>query len=77
MDLEKIRSMSDIELTNYLKSISSKKSMNCYKCGKNGNYTLNIKNGRASQQKKLCTLCDGCYKKLLEYLNITDIIWED
>ena len=51
--------------------------MNCYKCGKNGNYTLNIKNGRASQQKKLCTLCDGCYKKLLEYLNITDIIWED
>lgn len=77
MNLDRIRNMSDEELTSYLKNMSNKKNMNCYCCGKNGKNTILIKNFHNNQQKKLCTLCDDCYDKLLDFLNITDIIWDE
>ena len=77
MDLIKIRNMNDIELENYLKSLSSKKSSDCLKCGKtNANYTMNIQNKKKMQQKKLCNLCEACYSDLLDYLGTCDIIWD-
>ena len=75
--LNKLRGMSDEELTNYLKNLSGRAGSNCVKCGKpNANYTMNIQNKKKSQQKKLCNLCEACYTDLLEYLGTCDIIWE-
>lgn len=77
MDLNKIRSMNDAELKSYLKSLSDRKNLSCYKCGKeNANYTINIQNRKQAQQKKLCSLCDKCYGELLEYLSTPDIMWD-
>lgn len=77
MNLDKIRNMSDRELENYLKSLTSKRGNDCVKCGKtNSNYVLNIQNKKKIQQKKLCNLCDTCYTDLLDYLGTCDIIWE-
>lgn len=77
MDLNKIRNMNDIELENYLKSLTKRNHTNCVKCDKSGsNYTINIQNKRALQQKKLCNLCDECYTELLDYLGTTDILWD-
>ena len=75
MDLKKVRSMNDEELTNFLKSLSSKNT-NCCKCGKMcTKYTLNIQNRKKIKQTKLCNLCDECYTNLLDYLEISDVIW--
>lgn len=77
MDLNKIRNMNDMELENYLKSLSSKRTSDCVKCGKiNANYTMNIQNKNKFQQKKLCNLCEACYGDLLDYLGTCDIIWD-
>lgn len=77
MDLKKIRDMDDDELSVYLKSLMIRKTTNCYKCGKeNSPYTINIQNKREQQQKKLCSLCENCYKELLNYLSIEDILWD-
>lgn len=76
MDLNKIRNMNDEELQRYLNSLSSRKDNSCYKCGKNNaNYTLNVKSKKQEQQKKLCSLCNDCYNKMLEKMEIEDIIW--
>lgn len=76
MDLNRIRNMSDEELTLYLKSLKSKNT-NCVKCGKsNGNYTINVQNKNKMQQKKLCNLCNDCYIELLEHLGCNDILWD-
>ena len=77
MDLNRLRTMDDRELTAYLKSLSGRKGNNCIRCSKpNGNYTINIQNKKKLQQKKLCNLCESCYVDLLEYLGTCDIIWE-
>lgn len=77
MDLNKIRNMSDIELENYLRNLTKRNNTNCVKCDKgSSNYTINIQNKRALQQKKLCNLCDECYTELLDYLGTTDILWD-
>ena len=76
MDLDKIRKMNDIELMNYLKTLSNKKSV-CAKCGEaSPNYTINIQNKKKIQQKKLCSLCNNCYSDLLDYLGVCDILWD-
>ena len=78
MELQEIRNMNDEQLERFLKSLSMKKSTNCYKCGKNNsNFTINIQNKKAMQQKKLCCLCETCYNDLLDYLAINDIKWEN
>lgn len=73
--LDKIRSMTDEELRNYLKGLTEKKDNKCCKCGANGNFAIFIKNIKEYQQKKLCCLCNKCYEELLDYLEIDDIIW--
>ena len=76
MDLEKIRNMNDEELKKYLKSLSNKENV-CVKCDKKKpNYTINIKNKKIYQQKKLCSLCNDCYNDLINHLGICDIIWD-
>jgi hypothetical protein len=75
--LNKLREMTDEELTNYLKLISGRAGTNCVKCGRpNSNYTINIQNKKKSQQKKLCSLCESCYTDLLDYLGTCEIIWD-
>ena len=77
MNLAKIRAMNDEELRKYLLLLSSRKDNSCYKCGReNAKYTVNINNKKQKQQKKLCSLCDECYEKLIQALDIDDIIWE-
>lgn len=77
MDLIKIRSMTDEQLKAYLEAISSRKDNSCIKCGKqNANYTINIKSKKHQQQKKLCSLCNVCYEKMLKDLELEDIIWD-
>lgn len=77
MDLEKIRKMNDEELSLYLKSLSSRNTNSCLKCGKaHPVYTINLQNKKKAQQKKLCSLCENCYDELLSYLGCADIIWD-
>lgn len=77
MDLDKIRKMNDEELEIYLKTLSDRLNSTCGKCGKGkGNYVINIKSKREKQQKKLCSICDNCYSDLLDYLGVSDILWD-
>lgn len=77
MDLEKIRKMNDKELKGYLKRISERQNLNCVKCGeRDANYTINIKSRKEKQQKKLCSICEDCYEKLLDYFETDDILWD-
>ena len=77
MDLQKIRNMSDVELSKYLKSLTIKNNTECIKCGeKNSNYTINIQNKKPLQQKKLCSICEKCYFDLLVYLGTLVINWD-
>lgn len=77
MDLEKVRNMSDEELTNYLNYLQSKSSKNCAKCyKKETGYSIYIrKDGNITQTRKLCNICEDCYKKLLNDLSVRDIDW--
>lgn len=77
MELDKIRSMNDEQLTKYLKSLSNKRLDTCIKCGSlSTNKAILIHNKKARQQKKLCNLCDKCYESILEYLEVADVIWD-
>lgn len=74
MDLQKIRNMSDNELTRYLNNVSQRNAQICCKCGeitckerRVGIYTY-----KGYENKKLCTLCRDCYFDLLDYLSISD-----
>lgn len=74
--IESIRNMSDDDLNAYLKSLTLYRTGTCYMCGReNANYVINVKNKRRKEQKKLCNLCEDCYKKLLKTINIQDIEW--
>ena len=76
MNLDNIRNMNDEDLKKYLKILTDRKKSNCSFCGKKGIYTINIRNSEVYQQKKLCSMCESCYKKMLEYLKLEDIIWD-
>lgn len=76
MNLDKIRNMNDEDLKKYLLSLTNKNTV-CAKCKKNNpNYTVNIRNKKELQQKKLCHLCSKCYEEFLDYLGVCDIIWD-
>ena len=77
MDLGKIRSMSDEELTEYLNKLANSKNSKCAKCKSlEPQYNINVQNKEKYQTKKLCGLCENCYKELLQYLQIEDIDWK-
>lgn len=74
MDLNKIRNMTDAELTRYLNNVSQRNCQICCKCGKP---TLKpdrvgLHTYKGCEVKKLCTLCYDCYIELLDYLGISD-----
>ena len=76
-NLDKIRNMSDEELNRYLNSLSGNKLNNCVKCGALlTRKTIIINNKNLLSQKKLCNICDNCYKDLLKFLETPDIFWE-
>ena len=76
MNKEYINKISDKELREYV-SLEMQKNVNhCCKCGK----STPFKNKRVGLGKygsctyiKLCNLCNDCYCKLLEYLEIGDV----
>lgn len=74
MNLNKIRNMSDAQLTRYLNNVSQRNAQICCKCG---NVTskpdrIGIFTYKGCENKKLCTLCYDCYVNLLDYLEIAD-----
>lgn len=70
MKLDKIRKMSDAELTRYLNNVSQRNG----KCGRITNKPdrVGIFTYKGCENKKLCTLCYECYVNLLDYLEIAD-----
>ena len=77
MNLDQIRKMSDDELRRFLRQISSKNASQCGICQSGSAiYTIYVNNRRLGQQKKLCNICENCYKLFLEKLNVSDIMWE-
>lgn len=76
MNIDKIKNMTDEELETFLQRITFKKNNNCIKCGSiDTAKVIKIENKDLFQTKKLCNICDKCYKELLEYLNTPDIDW--
>lgn len=76
MNIQDIRNMSDVELTRFLNNISQRNYQMCCKCGGNvydKNKRIGIFVYKDVSNKKLCTLCKGCYSDLLDYLGISDI----
>ena len=78
---DKIRSMSDDELKQFLEDYKKPQSKLCSKCGKGGTKTIKItikdeKFHNLEQTRKLCMVCDDCYEQLLNFLEVTDIDWE-
>lgn len=77
MDLQKIRNMNDEELRNYLCQLSNRNLKKCSTCGEDATMVLKVENKKTCQIKKLCGICDECYKKLVKQLNTTEIEWND
>lgn len=77
MKIDKIRQMTDEELKEYLKNLTSKRKDMCIKCGETEvRYAVYIQNRDRLQQRKLCNICDKCYEELLDYLETEDVIWD-
>ena len=76
MELDKIRKMSDEELTKFLKQLSSRNTKSCAKCNKPSDFIIKIENQDTFQTKKLCGLCEECYEDLLSILGVYDIEWK-
>lgn len=74
MNLNKIREMSDVELTRYLNNVSQRNAQVCCKCGKETikPERIGLHTYKGCDMKKLCTLCYECYVNLLDYLEIAD-----
>lgn len=79
MKLSEIRKMSDEELEKYIRQISNDSL--CHKCG---DFTEPIDKyhvyigrygGHGQAQRKLCFLCEDCYKGMIEYLGVPNIDW--
>lgn len=77
MDLQKIRNMSDEELRIYLVNLSNRNTSKCSACNEPATKVVKIENKETYQTKKLCGICDECYKKLVKQLNTTEIGWND
>ena len=76
MDLDKIRKMNDEELSKLLKQLSSRGNKFCKKCNKPAAFNIKIENAETFQTRKLCGLCEDCYKDMLDYLQLYDIEWD-
>ena len=77
MDLERIKRMNDEELSKLLRQLSSKGTKVCARCNKPAMFNVKIENIKAFQTRKLCGLCEKHYLKLLDYLNLYDIPWDE
>lgn len=75
MDFDKIRSMTDEELSVFLKQFSSRGSKICIKCNKPAVFMIRVENTKAFQTKKLCGLCEDCYQDLLNKFELFDVDW--
>ena len=81
MNLEKIRKMSDEQLTRFINDISQRSSIICSKCGgiiiskERKCLMISINNKGIQKTKKLCNLCSDCYIDLLDYIGISDVEW--
>lgn len=81
MDLEKIRNMSDEQLTRFINDVSQRNSIICSKCGgiviskERKCLMISINDKGTQKSKKLCNLCNECYIDLLDYLGISDVEW--
>lgn len=81
MNLEKIRNMSDEDLTRFINGVSQRSSIICSKCGGVMNskdrkcLMISINDKGMQKSKKLCNLCSECYTDLLDYIGISDIKW--
>lgn len=76
MDYNKIRNMNDEELAQFLRDISNRDTTKCSKCGSIPKYVVKIENTETIQTKKLCAICDDCYKQLVIHLNAFEIVWK-
>ena len=77
MDLDKIRQMDDEELTKLLRKIPSYNTTRfCAKCKSFSIYNIKIERPNKFQTRKLCGLCQKHYDKLLEFLKVDDIDWD-
>lgn len=84
MDLDEIRNLTDEQLRSFINNLSQRNNIFCTKCGnvvnhkERKNINIGIYDNHAGQKvRKLCSLCNGCYVDLLDYLAISDIEWED
>lgn len=77
MDYNKIRSMTDEELSVLLKQLSARGSKTCIKCNKQSTFIVKVENTKTFQTKKLCGLCDDCYQDLLQSFDLFDVDWND
>ena len=76
MTIEQIRKMTDTELEIFLSRITYKKNNNCVKCGGTPTKRIKVENLETYQTKNLCKVCDSCYNRLLNNLQVSDIEWE-
>lgn len=79
IDLQKVREMNDEELYNYLAHIKNENKQSCAKCyNPVSGYEIFIKHNNKGyvSTRKLCNLCEKCYDKLIEYLNVEPIDWQ-
>jgi hypothetical protein len=83
MDLDTIRNLDDEQLKKFINDLSQRNNVFCAKCGNvinhktKFNINIGIYNRYGQKVKKLCSLCDGCYSDLLDYLSVPDIDWGD
>lgn len=77
MDYEAIRNMSDKELAEFLQGISSRQTSRCSRCNRAPRYHIKIENTHTYQTKRLCTICEECYKQLLKDYKAVGIVWRD
>ena len=85
MSVEKIRNMSDVELRRFLNEVSKvRNTVICSKCGvvvsskerKIVNVAKQFQHKYyKTKQRQLCSLCESCYKEVLDFIGIEDIDW--
>lgn len=76
MNYDKIRSMSDRELSIFIEGLKGRNLKRCTKCGAEVRKVIKVENKDSIQTKALCGLCNGCYAGFLEYLELFDLGWE-
>lgn len=76
MNYDKIRGMSDKELTIFIEGLKGRSLKKCTKCGAEVRKVIKIENKDSVQTKALCGLCNDCYEEILEYLELFDLGWD-